>query len=67
MPEDFVIADGMMVIWTIERPDGDEEDGVYVDDIKDNVEDAANEVAKRGRPWRMRKLVVPYTDPKEGQ
>lgn len=46
-----------MVVWTIERPDGE---GVFIADIKDNVEDAANEVMKRGRPWRMHRLVVPY-------
>lgn len=51
------IPDGMMVIWTVERPDGDD---VFIADIKDNVEEAANEVSKRGRPWAMRRLVVPY-------
>lgn len=52
------IPEGMMEIWTIERPlyGG----RVLIDDIKETKEEAEAEVESRGNPWRTIRLVVPY-------
>jgi|tagenome__1003787_1003787.scaffolds.fasta_scaffold20966371_5 hypothetical protein len=54
------VPEGMMEIWTVERPNGE---GVLIDDLRDNEADALTEVERRGPPWSSKRLVVPYQKP----
>lgn len=54
------IPDGMMEVFTIERPT--EGGGALIDDMRTTREEADEEVARRGAPWRSTRLVVPYGD-----
>ena len=54
------VPDGMVVLWTIECPEGD---GLFIDDLLDTQEEAHAEVRRRGAPWRTQRIVVPYRNP----
>lgn len=56
------IPEGMMEVWTIERPTGQGR-GVLIEDMKTTEAEADAEIARRGWPWRSVRLVVPYNDP----
>jgi hypothetical protein len=51
------VPDGMVELWTIERP---ADDGVLIDDLKQTEREARAEVERRGWPWSTTRIVVPY-------
>lgn len=53
------IPDGMIVLWTIERPT---DTGVLIDDFCDTHEEAVAEIERRGAPWITTRIVVPYEE-----
>lgn len=56
------VPEGMVELWTIEKPTIVRSGrlGVLIDDIMETEDEAIAEIAKRGRPWSTRRIVVPY-------
>lgn len=60
----MTVPEGMMELWTIEKPifkNG--RPGLLIDDIKETEDEVIAELARRGRPWSSRRIVVPYRKP----
>lgn len=57
------VPDGMIVLWTVERPTAT---GVHIYDLKDSQEEAASEVERLGYPWSSVKIAVPYKTNEDG-
>lgn len=58
------VPEGMMELWTIEKPifkNG--RPGLLIDDVLETEDEAIAELARRGRPWSSRRIVVPYGVP----
>lgn len=59
------VPEGMMELWTVERPTilQGVRPGILIDDLMETEDEAIAEIAKRGRPWSTRRIVVPYGKP----